>query len=124
MLTHLLILASALAMALPAQAGNAGQKVQAALSSGRPALIEFGANTCTQCKRMKVVLDGVTRRYEGRAHIVQVNIHDDMDVARRFKVMVIPTLVFFDAKGQEKERMYGYQDEMKVVGKLHELGVR
>jgi thioredoxin-like negative regulator of GroEL len=48
--------------------------VRAALASGQPALIEFGAETCSQCKRMKVVLDGVSQRYKGRAHVVQVKI--------------------------------------------------
>ena len=98
--------------------------VRAALASGQPALIEFGAETCSQCKRMKVVLDGISQRYRGRAHIVQVNVNQDRDVTRRFKIMVIPTLVFFDAMGREVGRQYGYLDEVAVARKLHELGAR
>jgi thioredoxin 1 len=98
--------------------------VRAALTSGQPALVEFGASTCTNCKRMKVVLDGMTRRYQGRAHIVQVNINQDMDVAQQYRVMVIPTLVFFDARGREVERRYGFQDEVSVAKKLFELGAK
>ena len=98
--------------------------VQKALASGQPTLIEFGADTCSQCKRMKVVLDGVTQRYRGRAHVVQVNVNRDRDVTRQFKVMVIPTLVFFDARGREVGRSYGFMDEVKVARKLHELGAR
>lgn len=103
---------------------NTATAVQAALSSGQPALIEFGAETCSQCKRMKVVLDGISRRYQGRAHVVQVNVNRDRDVTRRFKIMVIPTLVYFDAQGKEVGRAYGFQDEVKVVRNLHELGAR
>jgi thioredoxin 1 len=103
---------------------NTATAVQAALASSQPALIEFGAETCSQCKRMKVVLDGIARRYQGRAQIVQVNVNRDRAVTRQFKIMVIPTLVFFDAKGREVERRYGYQDEVKVAQKLHELGAR
>jgi thioredoxin 1 len=98
--------------------------VQSALTSRQPALIEFGADTCSQCKRMKVVLDGIARRYQGRARVVRVNVNRDREVTRQFKIMVIPTLVFFDAKGREVERRYGYQDEVKVAKKLHELGAR
>ncbi len=98
--------------------------VQAALTSRQPALIEFGAETCSQCKRMKVVLDGVSQRYQGRAQVVQVNVHRDRDVTQQFKVMVIPTLVFFDAKGKEVGRNYGFMDEVKVAQKLHALGAR
>ena len=98
--------------------------VQAALTSRQPALIEFGAETCSQCKRMKVVLDGISQRYKGRAHVVQVNVNKDKAVTKQFKIMVIPTLVFFDAKGKEVGRTYGFMDEVKVARKLHELGAR
>jgi len=98
--------------------------VQTALTSRQPALIEFGAETCSQCKRMKVVLDGISQRYQGRAHVVQVNVNRDREVTRQFKIMVIPTLVFFDAKGKEVGRTYGFMDEVKVAKKLHELGAR
>ncbi len=98
--------------------------VQAVLTSRQPALIEFGAETCSQCKRMKVVLDGISQRYKGRAHVVQVNVTKDMAVTRQFKIMVIPTLVFFDAKGREVGRAYGFMDEVNVARKLYELGAR
>jgi thioredoxin 1 len=98
--------------------------VRAALTSGQPALIEFGAETCSQCKRMKVVLDGISQRYKGRAHVVQVNVNKDQTVTRQFKIMVIPTLVFFDAKGKEVGRTFGFMDEVKVAMKLHDLGAR
>lgn len=57
----------ALFHSMPTRA-DAGSAVRAALASGQPTLIEFGADTCGQCKRMKVVLDGVNRRVQGRAH--------------------------------------------------------
>jgi thioredoxin 1 len=98
--------------------------VRSALASGQPALIEFGAETCSQCKRMKVVLDGISQRYKGRAHVVQVNVNRDREVTRQFKIMMIPTLVFFDVKGKEVGRTYGFMDEVKVAKRLHDLGAR
>jgi thioredoxin 1 len=116
----ILLLASVSAMAHADTAAS----VQTVLNSRQPALIEFGAETCSQCKRMKVVLDGITRRYQGRAQIVQVNVNRDREVTRQFKIMVIPTLVFFDAKGKEAGRSYGFMDEVTVARKLHDLGAR
>ncbi len=113
----------ALALSCPVLADTT-TKVTAALASGQPALIEFGAETCNQCKRMNVVLDGISQRYKGRAHVVQVNVNRDRDITRRFRIMVIPTLVFFDAKGKEVGRSYGFMDEVKVARRLHELGAR
>jgi len=115
------VIASLLSAPVRADSANA---VRAALASGQPVLIEFGADTCSQCKRMKVVLDGISQRYQGRAHVVQVNVNRDRDVTRQFRIMVIPTLVFFDAKGREAGRSYGYMDEVKVARRLHELGAR
>ena len=105
-------------------APDTATQVKAALTSGQPALIEFGASTCSQCKRMKVVLDGIAQRYRGRAQVVQVNVNQERGVTRQFKIMVIPTLVYFDTKGREVERRYGFQDETVVARRLHELGAR
>lgn len=119
------VLYVSLMLAVPAwSAPDTAAQVKAALASGQPALIEFGATTCSQCKRMKVVLDGIAQRYRGRAQVVQVNVNQDRDVTRQFRIMVIPTLVYFDTKGREVERSYGYQDETVVARRLHELGAR
>lgn len=117
------VLACGLLAPFTAQADTAAE-VRAALVSGQPALIEFGAETCNQCKRMKVVLDGVSQRYRGRARVVQVNVARDRDITRQFRIMVIPTLVFFDARGREAGRYYGFMDEVKVARILHDLGAR
>lgn len=123
-LTLLRIFVLALAFLSPLALADTAAAVRAALASGQPALIEFGAETCSQCKRMKVVLDAMARRYQGRAQVVQVNVNRDREVTRRFKIMVIPTLVFFDAKGKEAGRSYGYMDEVAVAKRLHDLGAR
>ncbi|MCU0932944.1 MAG: thioredoxin family protein [Thiobacillaceae bacterium] len=117
-------LLACLAAGLPPARADTTQAVRAALASGQPALIEFGAETCSQCKRMKVVLDGIAQRYRGRAHVVQVNVNREPTLTRQFKIMVIPTLVYFDARGKEVGRAYGFQDEVKVARTLHDLGAR
>jgi thioredoxin 1 len=125
MMRHALLAFCLLAVILSAPVhADTASAVRIALASGQPALIEFGAETCSQCKRMKVVLDGISQRYQGRAHVVQVNVNRDREVTQQFKIMVIPTLVFFDAKGREVGRSYGFMDEVKVARRLHELGAR
>lgn len=99
-------------------------QIAAALSSGQPALIEFGAKTCSQCQHMKVVLDGIEQRYRGRAQVIQVIVNKEKALTRKFKIMVIPTLVYFDRQGHEAGRAYGYQDEVTVAKKLYDLGAR
>jgi thioredoxin 1 len=108
----------------PLASADTAASVRAALASGQPALIEFGADTCSQCKRMKGVLDGIAQRYRGRAQVIQVNVNREKALTRQFRIMVIPTLVYFDRQGREAGRAYGYQDEVTVAKKLHDLGAR
>jgi thioredoxin 1 len=121
-LACLLALAGAPSFALAA--GDVASRVRDALASRQPVLLEFGATTCNQCRRMNVVLQGVSQRYKGRAHVVQINVGEEKALTRQYRIMVIPTLVYFDTRGREAGRQYGYQDEVKVARRLHELGAR
>lgn len=105
-------------------AGDAASRVRAALDSRQPVLLEFGAATCNQCRRMNVVLQGVSQRYKGSAQIIQINVAEEKALTRQYRIMAIPTLVYFDTKGREAGRQYGYQDDVKVARSLYELGAR
>ena len=49
---------------------------------------------------------------------------NDYEPTRRFKVIVIPTLVFFDTAGREVGRHHGFPEETKVAQILNDLGAR
>ncbi|MBR2826742.1 MAG: thioredoxin [Erysipelotrichaceae bacterium] len=71
-------------------------------------LVDFFADWCGPCKMLAPVLENLSREYEGRATILKVNVDNDPDLARRFGVAAIPTLVLFK-DGAEVKTVMGYQ---------------
>jgi thioredoxin 1 len=104
--------------------GSMAARVDQALASGRPTLLEFGANSCSQCRKMSAVMAALAPRFVGRADLIQVDVGNEYDLTRRFKVIVIPTLVFFDTAGREVGRHHGFLEETKVAQILSDLGAR
>ena len=121
---RLLIVVTLLGLASCGSDGTVAARVDQALASGQPTLVEFGANSCTQCRKMSVVMAALAPRFAGRADLIQVDVGQECDLTRRFKVMVIPTLAFFDAGGQEAGRHHGFLEETKVAQILSDLGAR
>src|SRR5512137_2190969 len=102
LITFLLLLAAAAAQAeLPSAAATVVDKV---LISGKPSVIDLGARTCIPSKKMAPILEGLSREYQGKANILFIDVREDSAAADRFKIRMIPTQIFFDAKGKEVNR--------------------
>lgn len=76
-------------------------------------IVDFYADWCGPCKMLIPVLDEVDF-----CDILKVNVDEYPDIAKKFGIMSIPTLVFFK-DGLEKEREIGYRgvDEIKQTFK-------
>ena len=97
--------------------------IRQALASGHPTVIDLGARSCIPCKKMAPILESLADTYRGKAGVLFVDVHDDNDTARTLGVQMIPTQVFFDAKGQEARRHVGFMDGTALVEELKALGV-
>lgn len=102
----------------PAVASTGVKLVASATQSGLPTVVEFGAASCASCREMKVVLDRVAQRTQGRAHVLVIDISKDWEVAKAFRIQLMPTQIFFDAQGREIERHMGKLPEAEVMAKL------
>ena len=98
--------------------------VKQALSSGKPAVIDLGARTCIPCKKMAPILESLAGEYRGKASVLFIDVHEDQAAAQKFRVQMIPTQIFFDAKGREVKRHIGFMEKKDVVKELKALGVR
>lgn len=103
----------------PLQADPA-DKVQTALSAGKPTVAEFGANACVQCREMKIVLDALRQTHGERIAIVNVDLiaHKEADYIRRYGIQLMPTQVFFDAQGRETSRHMGKLSGEEILARL------
>lgn len=92
--------------------------VQNATASGLPTVAEFGAATCSSCKDMKIVLDRVAQRAQGKAHVLIIDISKDWEARNAYGIQYMPTQVFFDASGREIGRHIGKLTEAEVMTAL------
>lgn len=122
LLLLVLLLTATVARAELPSAGDGA--VLQALGSGRPAVIDLGARTCIPCKKMAPILEGLATEYRGRASVLFIDVHENRAAARQFRVQMIPTQIFFDAKGKEVKRHVGFMDRAAIVAELNGLGVR
>ncbi len=86
-----------------------------------PVLLDFTGPKCKSCKVMKARLTQVAPDYAGRVRIVLVDVNVQKDFTRRYKIMLIPTLVFIDKTGTEISRHVGQMEEPAIRAGLVDL---
>ena len=79
-----------------------------------PVVVDFYATWCGPCKRLAPRLDKLAEEFSGKIKFVKVNVDEAQELAGRFRVEEIPTLLFLK-KGKVEDRVTGLQpvDELK-----------
>ena len=65
------------------------------LKSDLPVLVDFFATWCGPCKMIAPVISEIAERYEGKVKVGKVNVDDENELAMRYEISSIPTLVLF-----------------------------
>jgi len=77
-----------------------------ALAKGELLMVDFWASWCGPCKMLAPVIDDLAKQYEGKAVVGKVNVDEEQELAIRYGVMSIPTVIFFK-DGKEVDRKVG-----------------
>lgn len=81
-------------------------------------LVDFWAEWCGPCKAIAPLIDQVASEFDGKATVAKVNVDDDQDLAIRFDVSSIPTLLVIK-DGEVVNRMVGVKSKADIVNALN-----
>lgn len=95
-----------------------------ARKSGKPTMVDFGADGCKPCEMMTPILASLKKQYAGKVNIVFVHVRKEQVLAARFGVEIIPVQVFFDRSGREVFRHEGFFSKEEIVSQLAKMGVK
>lgn len=102
--------------------GSAAGVALTAPGNGLPMLLDLGAGTCIPCREMQPILEQLQKEYDGKVTVQIVDVYEHQDWARKYKVYLIPTQIFFDAQGKELFRHEGFFSRAEILAKFKEYG--
>ena len=87
------------------------------LSEQLPVLIDFWAPWCGPCRTLSPIVDEVADELAGKLKVVKCNVDDNQDIAMKYGVMSIPTLVLLK-NGQEAHRTVGAMPKARLLAEI------
>lgn len=86
------------------------------LQSDTPVLLDFFAPWCTPCRMLSAVLEQISEDYDGMLRVCRVNVDNETELADRYNISEIPTVIFFK-NGRPTDRFTGFRsaDEIEAM---------
>ena len=88
------------------------------LKSSLPALVDFWAPWCGPCKALSPTVEKVANETAGKVKVVKVNVDEAQDIAAKYSIMSIPTLLVF-VNGEISDQLIGLVQKDKIMDKLN-----
>jgi thioredoxin 1 len=100
-----------------------GKERAAQETKSLPTLIELGKGTCTPCKMMKPILEGLKKEYAGVLNVEIIDLRYNPDAMKKYNIRAFPFQIFYDAAGKEVKRNYGIPTKEQLLDMFKSVGV-
>jgi thioredoxin 1 len=90
------------------------------IENSLPVIVDFWATWCPPCKMIAPFLEEIAEEFDGKAVICKVDVDNNHNIAMKYNVMSIPTLLFFK-NGEIKEQVVGALPKNLIVSKLNAI---
>jgi len=88
-----------------------------------PKMWDFGSEKCIPCKTMLKILTPMMADYKDKVDIRIINVYEETELTKQFRIVTIPTQVFIDAEGKELFRHIGVYPRDSIEAKFREFGL-
>ena len=95
-----------------------------AASAAVPSLTMLSTKTCPACEQMEKVLNELNASRKGKLTTSHIYLEDNPDIARKYNVRYVPTLLFRDASGKVVAQEIGYRSAAEVVKIFENAGIK
>ena len=93
---------------------------QEVLLAKEPVLVDFWATWCGPCRMMAPVIEELAEEYDGKVKIGKLDVDENSDIAARYGVMSIPTIILFK-NGEVFSKSVGLQDKEVLENAIKEM---
>jgi len=93
---------------------------QEVIKSSNLVMVDFWATWCGPCKIVAPVVEELAKEYEGKVTFVKVNTDENQDLATRYNIRGIPTLMFFK-EGNVADQVVGAVPKAQLKSKIDSL---
>ena len=90
------------------------------LQSDKPVLVDFSATWCVPCQMMGPIMEQLANDFEGKAKVAKVDYNECMDLAMKYNIMSVPSMLFFK-NGEIKDQVVGAVPAEHLSEKLNGL---
>ena len=103
-------------MALELTDGN----IKEIINSGKPVVVDFWAEWCGPCKALSPTIDEISQELGTGMKVCKINVDENQSLAQQFRVMSIPTVVFFK-NGEAVNRFVGVREKNEYIDTMKSL---